>query len=163
VSRLGLLTATAVAVVAAAVLYEAAVAVGAIPIGPTAGAGPAYEPAVLTAAIGVLILGGLAAIVMASGGLEAVRLARRRPVQVIAPVAALLPLARRLCPDPNALPGAVRYAASTSTPGWWLVAIIVAAATAFSLLRRGRAAPGLATAGGVLLAAGAVTWLTGHS
>ena len=120
-----------VAVLASAAVYEAAVALRWLEMGLVPGEGPAGEGWVRLAAFAAALVASLLCVAFA-------RRPEARPRAVaplVAPAAVAFCVARFYTFDPYYLPTMRRMSEGGAVAGWWIVALVVAAALAAVLTR----------------------------
>ena len=148
-------TALVVLVLAAATVYEAAVALGLISIGTLPGEGPPGEGLVLSLALLALLVGSVSAVTRAK------RMTDGDPLTaLLAPAAAAFVVARFYTYDPYYAPTLRRMSDGGLIPAWWVFLLVVAALLA-SILARTRMHAGMPPTVVVLLLSALATLFAG--
>ena len=149
----------ALVVLAGATVYETAVALGALSVGPAPGQGPAGESIVVTAALLAMLVGGMACF----GNAVRANVDSGAVWMLLAPSAAAFVAARFFTFDPYYAPTLRRSSDDGVVSPWWIVVIAgLALATAALTWARPRLGMAATSAVLVLCALAALTVRLGH-
>lgn len=147
-----------VGILAVATCYEAAVALGMLRLGPSAGEGPRGETLVLGAAFLALVFSG-PLLLACSLRRTTTRLA---PVPLVSLAAVSFVVARYYSYDPYYAPTLRRMSDGVVAGSWIILVVVFAAGAAWSALRTPRLGLGLTSAVSWLSAITALAMGTGH-
>jgi hypothetical protein len=150
-------------ILAVATCYEAAVALGMVTLGPSAGEGPRHETPVLGAAFLALAFGGLLLLGCSlSRTTTRLRPGGLAPLPLVSLAAATFVVARFYSYDPYYAPTLRRMSEGVVPGGWIILLVVFAAGAAWSAVRNPRLGMVLISAVSWLSAITAIAVGTGH-